>query len=71
MFWKKAEGKIKQAGISFHDTPELLDEILRQYGSGLDFVQLQINYADWGFLRQILDNFKSYWYTVQAALNGL
>lgn len=44
---KKAEGKIKYVGMSFHDTPELLDEILSQYGAGLDFVQLQINYADW------------------------
>lgn len=44
---KKAEGKIKRAGMSFHDTPELLDEILSQYGGDLDFVQLQINYADW------------------------
>ena len=44
---KKAEGKIRHVGMSFHDTPELLDEILSQYGDGLDFVQLQINYADW------------------------
>lgn len=44
---KKDEGKIRQAGMSFHDTPELLDEILSRYGGGLDFVQLQINYADW------------------------
>lgn len=44
---KKAEGKIRQAGMSFHDRPELLDEILGEYGGGLDFVQLQVNYADW------------------------
>mgnify|MGYP002553850522 CR=1 FL=1 len=44
---KKAEGKIKHAGMSFHDTPELFDEILSQYADKLDFVQLQINYADW------------------------
>lgn len=44
---KKAEGKIKVVGMSFHDTPELLDEILSKYGEGLDFVQLQINYIDW------------------------
>ena len=43
---KKAEGKIRQAGMSFHDTPELLEEILEKYGEILDFVQLQINYAD-------------------------
>lgn len=44
---KKAQGKIRHAGMSFHDTPELLEEILEQYGEGLDFIQLQINYADW------------------------
>lgn len=44
---KKAEGKIRQVGMSFHDMPELLDEILGQYGEGLDFIQLQVNYVDW------------------------
>lgn len=43
----KQQGKIKHAGISFHDTPELLDEILQKYGDCFDFVQLQINYLDW------------------------
>ena len=43
---KKEEGKIKNFGISFHDTPELLDEILTAHPQ-LDFVQLQINYIDW------------------------
>lgn len=43
---KKMEGKIKQFGFSFHDTPELLDEILTAYPE-VDFVQLQINYIDW------------------------
>lgn len=44
---KKAEGKIRYVGMSFHDMPELLDEILAKHGDGLDFVQLQINYVDW------------------------
>lgn len=44
---KKEEGKIKNLGMSFHDIPELLDEILSKYASILDFVQLQINYVDW------------------------
>ena len=43
---KKEEGKIKNIGMSFHDTPELLDEILTAHPE-LDFVQLQINYIDW------------------------
>lgn len=43
---KKAEGKIKNIGFSFHDTPELLDEILTAHPE-TEFVQLQINYLDW------------------------
>jgi len=43
---KKAEGKIHHIGFSFHDKPELLEEILRKH-SEIDFVQLQINYLDW------------------------
>ena len=43
---KKAEGKILDVGMSFHDTPELLEEILSRYGDCLDFVQLQVNYVD-------------------------
>ncbi len=43
---KKKEGKIKNLGISFHDTPELLEEILTAHPE-LYFVQLQINYIDW------------------------
>ena len=43
----KDEGKIKHLGFSFHDTPEVLEEILKWYP--FDFVQLQINYLDWDF----------------------
>ena len=43
---KKKEGKIRNVGMSFHDTPELRDEILTAHPE-LDFVQLQINYIDW------------------------
>ena len=42
----KEKGLIKHAGFSFHDTPELLDEILTKYPK-MEFVQLQINYLDW------------------------
>jgi len=42
----KAEGKAKHIGMSFHDSPELLDEVLTAHPE-LDFVQLQINYIDW------------------------
>ncbi|MBR0204346.1 MAG: aldo/keto reductase, partial [Synergistaceae bacterium] len=43
---KKAEGKIKHLGFSFHSTPEQLEEILTKHPEA-EFVQLQINYADW------------------------
>ena len=43
---KKAEGKIKHVGFSFHSTPEELEEILQKHPE-MEFVQLQINYADW------------------------
>lgn len=44
---KKKQGIIKHLGFSFHETPEMLDEILNKYGHLVDFVQLQINYLDW------------------------
>lgn len=43
---KKAEGKIKHIGFSFHDTPELLERILCEHPE-VEYVQLQINYIDW------------------------
>ncbi len=43
---KKAEGKIRHAGFSFHDTAEMLDDILTRHPE-MEFVQLQINYLDW------------------------
>ena len=42
----KEQGKIKHAGFSFHSTPEELDKILTDHPE-MEFVQLQINYADW------------------------
>lgn len=43
---KKAEGKIRHLGFSFHDKAELLDQILTAHPE-VEFVQLQINYLDW------------------------
>ena len=43
---KKAQGLVKHAGFSFHDTPELLDQILTKYPE-MEFVQMQLNYLDW------------------------
>ena len=41
----KKEGKIKHFGISFHDTADVLDEILSEYPQ-IEFVQIQLNYID-------------------------
>ncbi len=43
---KKEAGLIRHIGFSFHSTPEELDEILNAHPE-MEFVQLQINYADW------------------------
>jgi len=42
----REEGLIRHMGFSFHDSPELLDRILAEHPEA-EFVQLQINYADW------------------------
>ena len=43
---KKAKGLVKHMGFSFHDTAEVLDQILTEQPD-MEFVQLQINYLDW------------------------
>ena len=42
----KKEGKIKHFGISFHDTAEVLEEILIEYPQ-IEVVQIQLNYVDY------------------------
>lgn len=42
----KEKGLIKHYGFSFHGTPQLLDSLLKQHPD-VEFVQLQLNYADW------------------------
>ena len=46
---KKNLGLVKNIGFSFHDRPELLDEILTKHPE-IEFVQLQLNYLDWDSL---------------------
>ena len=43
--WKE-EGKIRHLGFSFHDSPEVLDQILTEHPE-VEFVQIIINYFDW------------------------
>ncbi|MBR4079439.1 MAG: aldo/keto reductase, partial [Christensenellaceae bacterium] len=40
------QGKIKHFGISFHDSAEILDQILRKYPQ-IEVVQIQLNYLDY------------------------
>ncbi len=42
----KERGLAKHIGFSFHDGPELLDEVLTAHPE-MEFVQLQLNYLDW------------------------
>ena len=48
----KEKGLVKHIGFSFHDRAEHLDELLTKHPE-MEFVQLQINYADWdsGFVQ--------------------
>ena len=43
---QKEKGLVKYFGFSFHADPALLDELLTAHPE-VDFIQLQINYADW------------------------
>lgn len=43
---KKAEGKIRHIGFSFHDKADFLDEVLTAHPE-MEYVQLQLNYLDW------------------------
>ncbi len=43
---KKEEGRILHTGFSFHDTADVLDDVLTAHPE-VDMVQLQLNYLDW------------------------
>lgn len=42
----KEEGKIRHFGISFHDTADVLEQILNEYPQ-IEVVQIQLNYLDY------------------------
>lgn len=44
---QKKNGKIRYTGFSFHDTADVLDQILTRHPE-VDVVQIQLNYLDWG-----------------------
>lgn len=43
---RKAEGRVKHIGLSYHDNAELLETILNRHPE-IEYVQLQLNYLDW------------------------
>ena len=43
---KKAEGRIRHIGFSFHGDSQLLERLLTEHPE-VEYVQLQINYLDW------------------------
>lgn len=43
---QRERGVIKHLGFSFHDKADVLDALLKEHPE-MEFVQLQINYADW------------------------
>ena len=45
----KKEGRIKYLGFSFHGTPDILREVVKEHK--WDFAQLQINYLDWDVVK--------------------
>ena len=44
---QRREGRIRHLGFSFHDNAETLKRVLERHADDTEFVQLQINYADW------------------------
>lgn len=54
---QKKEGLIKHLGFSIHSKADLLDEVLTKHPE-MEFVQLQINYADWD--NEVIQSRKSY-----------
>ena len=43
---QKRAGRMRAIGFSFHDTAEMLEQVLSEHPE-VDFVQLQINWLDW------------------------
>ena len=44
---EREAGRIRNLGFSFHGDVEVFDYMLQQSGVDWDFVQIQLNYADW------------------------
>ena len=54
---KKEKGQIRHFGFSYHGSPELLEQVLDKHPE-VEFVQIQMNYADWN--NQVVQSGKLY-----------
>lgn len=54
---KKEKGQIRHFGFSCHGSPELLEQVLDKHPE-VEFVQIQLNYADWN--NQVVQSGKLY-----------
>jgi predicted aldo/keto reductase-like oxidoreductase len=57
---KKKEGKIRYVGFSFHDSPEELEPIAKEFK--WDFGMIQVNYLDWDLIdsKQMYETMEKY-----------
>lgn len=51
---ERKAGRIRNLGFSYHGDVEVFDHLLSRHGEiGWDFVQIQLNYLDWHYAKQI------------------
>ena len=46
---QKEKGRIRHLGFSAHGSVEVMERFLAEYGAGMEFCQIQLNYLDWEF----------------------
>ncbi len=46
---QKKRGRIRRLGFSAHGSVEVMKRFLEDYGSEMEFCQIQLNYLDWNF----------------------
>lgn len=46
---QKEQGRIRHLGFSAHGSVEVMERFLAEYGAGMEFCQIQLNYLDWEF----------------------
>ena len=46
---QKEKGRLRHLGFSAHGSVEVMERFLAEYGQGMEFCQIQLNYLDWEF----------------------